>query len=117
MIFAELIKRGETSGSIEIHLFNYPSDGYEYETFGSRIIVHREVNASGSSAYKIKSAQGKVVSKSRDKLMQLLMYLNIQVDNPVCVLNQDASRSFLREWALSTIILFRAYSYSECVFF
>lgn len=78
-------------------MHNYAEDGYDFPRFGNRIIVLRTFTAAGGSAYKIKDAQGHVVSSSRDELLRLLMYLNIQVDNPVCVLNQDASRTFLRE--------------------
>lgn len=95
--FSELIKRGETSASIEIHLHNHPQDGFEVARYGSRIVVVRSMYTTGRSVYKLKNDAGTVVSTKRDDLTNMLMFLNIQVDNPVCVLNQDASRSFLRE--------------------
>lgn len=94
---AELIKNGQNSASIEIQIHNYESDGYEYDKYGDKIIVLRSFTAAGASTYKLKNSDGQLVSTSREDLMRILMYLNIQVDNPVCVLNQDASRSFLRE--------------------
>lgn len=98
MIVIELIRTGESSATIEVHLSNDGSDSYDYETYGNRIIVIRHVTASGSSTYKIKNAAGNVISTSRNDLLRLILYMNIQVDNPVCVLTQDASRGFLREY-------------------
>lgn len=93
----ELIKTGETSATIEVHLSNDGSDAYEYDKYGNRIVVVRNLTAAGSSTYKLKSATGAVISTSRSDLLKLILYMNIQVDNPVCVMTQDASRSFLRE--------------------
>lgn len=93
----ELIRRGENSASIEIHISNDGSDAYEHDRFGNKIIIVRHVTASGGSTYKLKSETGHVMSSSRCDLLKMILYMNIQVDNPVCVLTQDASRSFLRE--------------------
>ncbi|XP_055325596.1 structural maintenance of chromosomes protein 6 [Sitodiplosis mosellana] len=93
----ELIKSGESSATIEVHISNDGSDAYEYEKYGSRIVVVRQIAASGSSTYKLKSASGSVISTSRADLLKLILYMNIQVDNPVCVMTQDASRGFLRD--------------------
>lgn len=57
----------------------------------------RTINASGATTYKLKSESGHVVSTNRSELHKLILYLNIQVDNPVCVLNQDLARSFLKD--------------------
>jgi hypothetical protein len=38
---------------------------------------------------------GKVISTKKDDLSRILDQFNIQVDNPVAVLNQDTSRNFL----------------------
>lgn len=97
MHFIELIKTGESSATIEVHLSNDGSDAYDYEKYGNRIVVIRQITASGSSTYKLKSASGSVISTSRADLLKLILYMNIQVDNPVCVMTQDASRGFLRE--------------------
>lgn len=96
-ILIDLIKTGESSATIEVHISNDGSDAYEYEKYGNRIIVVRQIAASGSSTYKLKSASGGIVSTSRAELLKLILYMNIQVDNPVCVMTQDASRGFLRE--------------------
>lgn len=94
---AQLIKRGESSGSVVIHLSNTCEQSYDRATYGNEIIVQRTFSQDGSSSYKIKKASGQVVSSSRKDLMKILLFMNIQVDNPVCVLNQDASRAFLKE--------------------
>lgn len=94
---AQLIKRGETSGSVVIHISNACDQGYDRETYGPEIIVQRTFTIDGSSAYRIKKSSGQMVSSSRKDLMKILLFMNIQVDNPVCVLNQDASRAFLKE--------------------
>ena len=51
----------------------------------------------GDSKYQVKDEHGNVISRSIKDLIRVLMYLNIQVDNPVCILTQDAARSFLKE--------------------
>lgn len=36
-----------------------------------------------------------MISKSAKELVRIMSFLNIQIDNPVCILNQDTARSFL----------------------
>lgn len=93
----ELIKHGESQATIEIHLENDSVEAYERDVYGDKIIVTRTISASGSSAYKLKSESGQVVTTSRAELQKMILFLNIQVDNPVCVLNQDLARSFLKD--------------------
>ncbi|KAJ6634725.1 Structural maintenance of chromosomes protein 6 [Pseudolycoriella hygida] len=94
---AQLIKHGERSASVIIYIENGCDQSYEREVYGPEIIVQRTFTVDGSSSYRIKKSTGQVVSTSRKDLMKILLFLNIQVDNPVCVLTQDASREFLKE--------------------
>ncbi|XP_063239288.1 structural maintenance of chromosomes protein 6 [Bacillus rossius redtenbacheri] len=91
----EFIKKGQNFCSIEITLNNVGMDAYKPEVFGDNIVVFRAINSSGVSAYKIKSSSGELVSNKRDELEKIVTAFNIQVDNPVCVLNQDTARTFL----------------------
>lgn len=93
----DFVRRGEASASIEIVLSNDGVDSFEKEKFGEEITVVRNITASGSSSYKLKNDKGAVVSTSRQDLNKMTLCLNIQVENPVLILNQDASRSFLKE--------------------
>lgn len=38
---------------------------------------------------------GEVISTQAKEVHQICLSLNIQIDNPVCLLNQDTSRNFL----------------------
>lgn len=80
-----------------MHLANDGGDSFEPERFGDRIIVIRHITTAGTSTYKIQNANGRTLSTSRTDLMKMALYMNIQVDNPICVMTQDATRSFLRE--------------------
>uniref|UniRef100_A0A182N671 Peptide methionine sulfoxide reductase B1, chloroplastic n=1 Tax=Anopheles dirus TaxID=7168 RepID=A0A182N671_9DIPT len=93
----DLIKHGEAQAVIEIHLENASFDAYEKERYGRRIICERMISASSGGSYKLKSEYGQVVSTSRAELQKILLAFNIQVDNPICVLNQDLARSLLKD--------------------
>lgn len=68
---------------------------YKPNEYGQMIIIRRYFTAAGTSAYKVKNAAGKVITTKHRDIQHILDYLNIQVNNPVCVLNQDTSRNFL----------------------
>ncbi|XP_062569869.1 structural maintenance of chromosomes protein 6-like, partial [Saccostrea cucullata] len=89
------IKSGKNMAETEIHLRNRGPDAYKSQTYGDKIIVERKFTGDGSSSYKIKSKEGKVISMKREELTAILDQFNIQVDNPVAILNQDTSRNFL----------------------
>lgn len=91
------IKNGESSADIEIWIANDGRDQYEPETYGGAIIVSRHIALSGANTIKIKSERGNLISKKREELDKICLYLNIQADNPVFILNQDNARSFLKE--------------------
>ncbi|KAH9042087.1 P-loop containing nucleoside triphosphate hydrolase protein [Lactarius pseudohatsudake] len=49
----------------------------------------------GQSSYKIKGKDGKLISTKREELSAICDHMNVQVDNPMNVLTQDAARQFL----------------------
>lgn len=96
-IYLDLVKHGLSSCSIEIHLSNDGLDAYMPETYGEKIIVVRNITASGSSSYKLKNENGNVIASTRQELEKMMICMNIQVENPIVVLNQDCARSFLKD--------------------
>lgn len=89
------IKMGENSGYVEIILYNQGFNAYKRELYGNFIRIQRSFTASGSSSYKIKAESGKMISKSAREVHNIVTYLGIQVENPICILNQDIARNFL----------------------
>ncbi|CAK1544398.1 unnamed protein product [Leptosia nina] len=88
------IKKGTNSATVEIKLWNSSPRAYKHDIYGNFITIVRTLNASGGSSYKIKSASGEVISTKYEEVKAIILALDIQVDNPISVLNQDTARTF-----------------------
>ncbi|XP_042865205.1 structural maintenance of chromosomes protein 6-like [Penaeus japonicus] len=91
----ELVKYGKHTATIDIYIKNGGRDAFKHEVYGDCIIVERKIMSSGGGSYKIKAKDGTLVSTKKDEIIRILDHFNLQVENPVTVLNQDMSRSFL----------------------
>ncbi|KAJ3561666.1 hypothetical protein NP233_g10057 [Leucocoprinus birnbaumii] len=89
------IREGQSSAEVSIQLKNKGDEAYRHKDFGDSIIINRKFSAEGSSTWKIKNKDGKVISTKREELSKICDHMNLQVDNPMTVLTQDASRVFL----------------------
>ncbi|XP_023240724.1 structural maintenance of chromosomes protein 6-like [Centruroides sculpturatus] len=89
------IKNGKQTAEIAIKIRNCGPDAYKTELYGSSIVVERRITSDGSSSYKLKNEMGEIISTRREELVHMMDQFNIQIDNPVSVLNQETSRSFL----------------------
>ncbi|XP_076340911.1 structural maintenance of chromosomes protein 6-like [Tachypleus tridentatus] len=89
------IKTGKLSAEIVVKLRNRGVDSHRPEEYGSTITIERRITSDGTSTYKMKGLSGNLVSSKREELVHILDQFNIQVDNPVAVLNQEVSRKFL----------------------
>ncbi|KAK2582068.1 hypothetical protein KPH14_002772 [Odynerus spinipes] len=89
----DFIKKGKNLGTIEITLVNKGHMAYKHDIYGDSITVIRFIGK--RCGYKIKNCRGDVVSTKRDELENILYAMNIQIDNPISILNQDVSKTFL----------------------
>ncbi len=98
-----LIRTGQHSAKIVVELRNEGSDAFEPEKFGDVIIVEKNIVSSGGSTMKMKTRHGPgasekkeviVYTKSED-LTRMCDHLNLNCENPICVMTQDGSREFL----------------------
>ncbi|KZV79853.1 P-loop containing nucleoside triphosphate hydrolase protein [Exidia glandulosa HHB12029] len=89
------IREGQSAAEVTVGIRNRGEDAFRPEVFGDTINVTRTILAQGASTYKLQDANGKVVSRKRADLTAMCDHLNIQVDNPLTVLTQDAARQFL----------------------
>ncbi|XP_059153148.1 structural maintenance of chromosomes protein 6-like [Physella acuta] len=89
------IKTDKRSAWVEVTLNNRGMDSYKHDVYGDSITIRRKFTCDGVSGYSILSDSGQVISSKRDEVQRITDHLNIQVDNPVSILNQDTSRSFL----------------------
>ncbi|XP_074643898.1 structural maintenance of chromosomes protein 6-like isoform X2 [Tubulanus polymorphus] len=89
------IKFHKQMAEVTVKLRNRGPDAYKHGEYGDTISVERRFNTDGSSQYKIRSYDGRIISNKREELTHILDQFNIQVENPVAVLNQETSRNFL----------------------
>ncbi|KAL9969413.1 hypothetical protein ACROYT_G021630 [Oculina patagonica] len=90
------VKKGCSSGHVSVQLRNRGSDAFRHKDYGDSLTIERRISADGGSSYRIKSSEGKVVSTRRAEVDDIVDHFNIQVDNPVSLLNQDTSRHLLQ---------------------
>ncbi|KAK1248146.1 hypothetical protein MKX08_006366 [Trichoderma sp. CBMAI-0020] len=89
------VKEGCEQGSLLVKIKNAGSDAYQPDTYGSSITVERYFNKSGTSGFKIKNEQGKVVSNKKQEVEEISEWYALQIGNPLTVLSQDNARQFL----------------------
>ena len=89
------IKEGEESAMLSVRIKNQGDLAYHPDIYGQSIIVERHFNRAGTSSFKIKNADERVVTTKRADLEDMLDYLALQLDNPMNVLSQDLARAFL----------------------
>jgi chromosome segregation ATPase len=95
---AELIRKESNTGTakIQVTLRNEGDDGFQREIYGDSITVERIItNRSGGGGYKLLDEHGKSKSTAKKDLDAMLDQLNIQVENPVAVLDQEDAKKFL----------------------
>ncbi|XP_053622170.1 structural maintenance of chromosomes protein 6 [Plodia interpunctella] len=101
------IKKGANSATVEIKIKNNSPRAYKHNEYGDYITIVRTINASGGGGYKVKSATGETVSTKFEEVNSIILAHDIQVDNPISVLNQDDARSFHASDAKKKYSLFR----------
>ncbi|RDB15207.1 Structural maintenance of chromosomes protein 6 [Hypsizygus marmoreus] len=89
------IKEGCSVAEVTITLKNQGEEAYKPKEYGKSIIITRRFTKEGSSTWKIMNRHKKVISNKKDELSAICDHMNIQVDNPMNVLTQDAARQFL----------------------
>jgi structural maintenance of chromosomes protein 6 len=89
------IKTNKERADISITLTNEGGDAYKPDQYGKRITIERRITKDGTSIYKTKDSTGHVVSNKKEELNNIVEQFNIQVENPVCFLNQETSKHFL----------------------
>lgn len=98
---SDFVQYGKKFARITLHLQNYDSNldqsqAFKPEDYGKLIIVEKIIYKDDQSGRLIlKNDQGKRVSERRQELDQILDHFSILVNNPICVLNQEVSKSFL----------------------
>ena len=90
-----LIKEGEESATLSVKIKNQGEGAYKPDVYGDSIIVERNFTRSGTSGFKIKSGEGKIMSTKKADLDDILDFFAFQLDNPINVLTQDMARQFL----------------------
>ncbi|CCU99378.1 unnamed protein product [Malassezia sympodialis ATCC 42132] len=91
----DFIREGASAGEVRVLLRNHGADAFRADVYGDAITIERRLHADGGGAWKIRSADGRVVSTRREELDAICDHANIQVDNPMNILSQDAARQFL----------------------
>jgi chromosome segregation ATPase len=89
------IKEGCDRASLSVKLKNQGADAYRADLYGDSIIVERSFSRTGTSGFKVKSAEGQTISTKKSEVDEVVEFYALQVDNPLNILSQDNARQFL----------------------
>lgn len=93
----DLVREGhEGQAVVRVTLLNEGEDGVKQEKYGDKIGIERRFGRTSAATLCLLDESGKVVSRDRKELRAILDALKITVDNPVCVLDQENSKNFIR---------------------
>ena len=86
-----------THARVRVTLLNKGPDAFQHDVYGDLIHIERNIFLRGSNGgYKLYAEDGKTCKSEKKKDLQLLLdQMNIQVENPVAVLDQEEAKKFL----------------------
>lgn len=90
-----LIKEGESHSSVQVRIKNQGALAFKPHEYGRSISVERHFSTNGSSGFKLKDENGRIVTTKKAELEDILDAFSMQIDNPMNVLTQDMARQFL----------------------
>ena len=89
----ELVRKESGEGGnakVRVTLLNRGPDGFQTDVYGDSITVERSISKNGGyNGYRLLDHEGKERSRLKKDLDAMLDQLNIQVENPVAVLDQE----------------------------
>ena len=94
----ELVRKDSSANyaKVRVTLLNKGSDAFQHDVYGDFITVERTIALRGGyNGYKLFSVDDIEQSRSKKDLNEMLDKLNIQVDNPVAILDQEEAKKFL----------------------
>jgi len=95
----ELVRKESGEGGnakVRVTLLNRGPDGFQTDVYGDSITVERSISKNGGyNGYRLLDHEGKERSRLKKDLDAMLDQLNIQVENPVAVLDQEEAKKFL----------------------
>jgi structural maintenance of chromosomes protein 6 len=90
-----LIKEGKDHCIVQVRIKNQGALAYKPDQYGASITVERHFNRSGTTGFKLRDLNGRIVSTKKAELEDILDAFSMQIDNPMNVLTQDMARQFL----------------------
>ncbi|XP_022606022.1 structural maintenance of chromosomes protein 6-like [Seriola dumerili] len=91
----DFVKMGENTADITVKLRNRGPDAYKKDVYGDCISIEHRISGDGCRICRLKSKSGQLISNKKEELTAILDHFNIQLDNPVSILNQEMSKQFL----------------------
>ncbi|KAM3421934.1 Structural maintenance of chromosomes protein 6 [Cercospora zeina] len=91
----DMIKAGTDSGMVGVKIKNQGENAYKPELYGETLTVERHFTKGGSTTFKLKSTEGRIITTKKGDLDDVLDHFALQMDNPINVLTQDLARAFL----------------------
>ncbi|KAH6637581.1 dna repair protein-like protein rad18 [Boeremia exigua] len=90
-----LIKEGESHSSVRVRIKNQGALAFKPHEYGRSISVERHFSTNGTSGFKLRDENDRVVTTKKAELEDILDAFSMQIDNPMNVLTQDMARQFL----------------------
>uniref|UniRef100_UPI003AAB4E74 structural maintenance of chromosomes protein 6 n=1 Tax=Centroberyx gerrardi TaxID=166262 RepID=UPI003AAB4E74 len=91
----DFVRSGENTADVTVKLRNRGADAYKRDVYGDCISIEHRISSDGCRTCRLKSKSGQLISNKREELTAILDHFNIQLDNPVSILNQEMSKQFL----------------------
>jgi chromosome segregation ATPase len=84
------------AAKVRVTLLNRGDDAYQHDVYGDTITVERTIAMRGGyNGYKLYSDNMEEISRNKKDLDEMLDKLNIQVENPCAILDQEDAKKFL----------------------
>eukprot|EP00571_Detonula_confervacea_P004793 CAMPEP_0172314882 /NCGR_PEP_ID=MMETSP1058-20130122/23427_1 /TAXON_ID=83371 /ORGANISM="Detonula confervacea, Strain CCMP 353" /LENGTH=501 /DNA_ID=CAMNT_0013028833 /DNA_START=11 /DNA_END=1513 /DNA_ORIENTATION=- len=91
----DLIRKDCSGAKLRVTILNKGANGYKPDVYGDYITVERTISMRGLLPPSLLDANGKVRSRTKKDFDAMLHQLNIQVENPVAMLDQEEAKKFL----------------------
>ncbi|XP_034418531.1 structural maintenance of chromosomes protein 6 isoform X4 [Cyclopterus lumpus] len=95
MSLKDFVKTSESAADITVKLRNRGPDAFKRDAYGDCISVEHRISSDGCRTCRLRSKTGQLISNKKEELTAILDHFNIQLDNPVSILNQEMSKQFL----------------------